>query len=100
MSAERLNAWLRPYGITAKDVRTWHANALYVGALRRGLKPVACVREAATGLGHKPGVCRNNYLDPRVLAAKVATDLPAAPARPAAAHLSADETVLLLLLRN
>lgn len=97
VSAARLNDWLRPYGVTAKDVRTWHANALYVAALRRGAKPADCIRAAAAGLGHTPSVCRLNYLDPRVMAAKAPGDLPQPPAR-VPARLSVDEAVLLRLL--
>jgi DNA topoisomerase-1 len=98
VSARRLNEWLRPYNITTKDVRTWHANALYVSALRAGKDSTACVRVAAEGLGHTPAVCRRNYLDPRVLAAKTPNDLPSAPRR-APARLSKDEAVLLLYLK-
>ena len=98
VTAVRLNDWLRPYGITAKDVRTWHANALYVGALRRGASAADCVRAAAEGLGNTPSVCRNNYLAPRVLAAQLASDLPRPP-KTVPARLSDDEAVLLRMFQ-
>jgi DNA topoisomerase IB len=63
---------------TAKDFRTWHATVLAAIALsaRADVRPSAsarrramsaAVKEVAEFLGNTPTVCRQSYVDPRVL---------------------------------
>lgn len=99
VSAARVNQWLRPFGVTAKDIRTWHANALYVGGLRAGKTKAQCLAAAADGLGHTRSVCKKAYIAPRILRLRQNDPLPrAVPEMP---HLSPDERCLLaILLKN
>ena len=63
---------------TAKDFRTWHATVLAAVALsaRADVRPSvtarkravsSAIREVAQFLGNTPTVCRQSYIDPRVL---------------------------------
>jgi DNA topoisomerase IB len=95
--SDDINAYLRSVAgddISAKDFRTWHATVLCTVALARS-QPVnsaagrkravaGAVREVADALGNTPAVCRNSYIDPRIIdlyddgsLAAVAVDVPA-----------------------
>jgi DNA topoisomerase I len=63
---------------TAKDFRTWHATVLCAVALAvstnaptteaaRKRAVARAVKETADYLGNTPSVCRNSYIDPRVI---------------------------------
>lgn len=63
---------------TAKDFRTWHATVLCAVGLAvstnapdtefgRKRAVARAVKETATYLGNTPAVCRNSYIDPRLL---------------------------------
>jgi DNA topoisomerase IB len=76
-----VNEYLREVAggrFTAKDFRTWHATVLAAVALaaRADVRPSAsarrkamssAVKEVAEFLGNTPTVCRQSYVDPRVL---------------------------------
>lgn len=63
--------------VTAKDFRTWHATVLCTVALARAQPAktptarkrvvAAAIREVAECLGNTPAVCRNSYIDPKVI---------------------------------
>ena len=64
-----VNGTLKQYGdITAKDFRTWQANLFFVEARLAGETVADSIKHAASKLYHTPGVCRNNYLHPDVVA--------------------------------
>jgi DNA topoisomerase IB len=63
---------------TAKDFRTWHATVLFAVGLAvstnapdteaaRKRVVARAVKETAEHLGNTPAVCRNSYIDPRVI---------------------------------
>jgi len=75
-----INAYLKLHtggDITAKDFRTWHATVLCAVGLARAAEVTsptarkraiaATVKEVAQYLGNTPAVCRNSYVDPRVI---------------------------------
>jgi DNA topoisomerase I len=75
-----INAYLKGHtgeDITAKDFRTWHATVLCAvglaarteasSATARKRAVTAAVKEVAAYLGNTPTVCRNSYVDPRVI---------------------------------
>jgi DNA topoisomerase IB len=75
-----VNDYLRTasgYGLTAKDLRTWHATVFAALALA-GAAPAGSptarrrvvarvMREVAEELGNTPAVARASYVDPRVV---------------------------------
>lgn len=77
--ASHVNAWLREYGVSAKDFRTYHATRLCYEELKRASsrKPLtkkeikarvkAAVEATAERLGHTPAVCRQSYILPAVI---------------------------------
>ncbi len=76
ITAADVNAWLAPFGATAKNFRTWHATRLCrEGLLARGKVPEAdradalkdVVEGVALRLGHTPEVCKSSYIDPSVV---------------------------------
>ncbi|MFH8337537.1 DNA topoisomerase IB [Streptomyces sp. AM6-12] len=81
VTGDDVNAYLKEVAgleITAKDFRTWHATVMAAVALAVS-QPVArsesarrraiarAAREVAGYLGNTPAVCRNSYINPRVI---------------------------------
>ena len=68
--AKQLNKWLSENfdGMTLKDIRTWHANALYVKYKMAGEDDDTSAASAAKAMGHTKTTCRRHYLDPFVIA--------------------------------
>lgn len=98
--AKVLNRWLRKHagGITSKDIRTWHANAVYVGGVRQGQSHEQAVVRAADALGHTPATSKRNYLDPRVVRHGHAFFRSSTPTH--RAYMSPDESLLLGYLQG
>lgn len=76
IDAADVNRYLEPFGVTAKQFRTYHANRLLRLALRgqadaspRQRRQVLeqAVERVAEQLGHSPAVCRQSYLDPALI---------------------------------
>jgi len=81
LKAEHVNTYIKTVagdGFTAKDFRTWNATALCAVALAAHAAEVttkaskkrvvrAAIGDVATFLGNTPTVCRNSYVDPRVI---------------------------------
>jgi DNA topoisomerase-1 len=80
LRSEDVNAYLREKiggDFSAKDFRTWHGTVLAAielaregapksrGAAERAIR--AAVKRVAERLGNTPAVCRNSYIDPKVL---------------------------------
>jgi uncharacterized FlaG/YvyC family protein len=81
VTAEKVNAYLKPFGVTAKDIRGFHANNLMREALveaRKGKLPedkkarakqlkaefLKALDETAATVGHEPSTLRSQYLVP------------------------------------
>lgn len=81
VTAEKVNAYLRPFDITAKDLRGLHANVLMrekLKAVRKGQLPEdkkertkqlkdefkKALEETAEEIGHTPSMLRSSYLTP------------------------------------
>lgn len=72
--AADVNAYLAEFGVSAKQFRTYHATRLAYSALRDSdtMSDAAVnsmYRSVADKLGNTPAVCRNSYVDPRVVEA-------------------------------
>lgn len=78
--SDDVNAYIKEVAggdYSAKDLRTWSATVLAAARLAAGPVPssrtarrrveAAVVREVAEHLGNTPAVCRNSYIDPRVI---------------------------------
>lgn len=72
-SSKEVNSYIGKFGdMTAKDIRTWHANYLFVkyfkAAEKEGLSPErsrsAAIKRVAEALHNTPAVCKKNYLLP------------------------------------
>jgi DNA topoisomerase-1 len=71
-----VNSYLKDYGFTAKDFRTYHATRICDEYLRASGDPKTmaeakklvntAVNKTAEELGHTPAVCRNNYINPTI----------------------------------
>lgn len=81
ISNQDVNQYLDPFGVTAKQFRTYHATRLCrESLLGLGTVPEAGREKAVTGvvervaqqLGHTPAVCRGSYIDPVVIEAFLA----------------------------
>lgn len=85
VTAEKVNAYLEPFGVTAKDIRGYHANAEMVSALRDARKKggalpddkkerqkvlkdefKAALEETAKAVGHEASTLRSQYLVPNL----------------------------------
>jgi len=81
VSAQDVNGYLKGHtqaigGITAKDMRTFHANRLYYDRLLklptpRNMKSAErnvreAVKKTAHMMGHTPSVCKKSYIDPTI----------------------------------
>lgn len=81
VDATKVNAYLKSYGITAKDIRGFHANDIMkakLGEVRRGELPSdpkerkkklqtefkKALEETAEAVGHEPSTLRSQYLVP------------------------------------
>lgn len=72
-----VNRYLSRFGMTAKDLRTYHATRLVAEKLLGDGEPktdkehrrrvALAIQETAHELGHTPGICRRNYVDPLLL---------------------------------
>jgi len=77
--ANHVNDWLREYGVSANDFRTYHATRLCFEELKRlsSRQPLTkkeikqrvkqAVAATAERLGHTPAVCRQSYILPAVI---------------------------------
>jgi DNA topoisomerase-1 len=78
MNEDGVNKYLRPFGITAKNFRTFHATMLAKELLDDAGAPkdnkdaakkiTAVVKQVAAKLGNTPAVCKSSYISPAVLA--------------------------------
>lgn len=72
-----VNRYLSRYGMTAKDLRTYHATRLVAERLldrgepsterERRRRVNLAIQETAQDLGHTPAICRRSYVDPLLL---------------------------------
>lgn len=79
-----VNAYLKPFSITAKDLRAHAANDLLIDRLKKAPKPPKGATEAerkkffkeklkeaiedvAEEIGHTPGICKSSYIDPKLI---------------------------------
>jgi DNA topoisomerase IB len=78
VSAAQVNDYLAPFGVTAKQFRTYHATRLarayllaHPATSREEKEAVekAMFDAVSHELGHTAAVCRQSYIDPRVIAA-------------------------------
>ena len=80
VSSSDVNAYIKTFNktMTAKDIRTWHANYLFVKffqeAEAKGLSRVKsrnlAIAKVAENLHNTPAVCKKNYLLPDIIAIK------------------------------
>jgi DNA topoisomerase I len=84
ISDHEVNGYLAPFGVTAKQFRTFHATRLCrkflleqgdVRASRREQAVQQAIERTAELLGHTPEVCRGSYIDPVVIEAFMAGEL-------------------------
>jgi DNA topoisomerase I len=78
VTSDEINQWLRDLvgeDFSAKDFRTWNATVLAAVKLAgradapdRAKAVTAVIEEVAEVLGNTPAVCRDSYVDPRVVA--------------------------------
>lgn len=78
VSSKDVNAYIHEIntGMTAKDIRTWHANYLYVKffnvAKKQGLTEkksrASAIKQVAEALHNTPAVCKKSYLLPELIA--------------------------------
>lgn len=81
ITADDVNDYLKQYGVTAKDIRTYHATRLAFDALKKGgrqpdeepLKGRAlsralnqAIESVAAALGHEVSVCKKSYILPQL----------------------------------
>jgi len=82
ITSREVNSWLRRYGITAKDLRTYHATRLAYEGLEAASRPprskpltqreararvTAVIKDVAEKMGHTPSVCRRSYILPDLI---------------------------------
>jgi DNA topoisomerase I len=79
VSSKDVNTFVSEFGITTKDIRTWHANHLYVKYYKQAksedhsddkASKIAIIRVAAA-LHNTPAVCKKNYLLPELIGAHI-----------------------------
>jgi len=68
ISSTGVNTFLRKYGMTAKDFRTFHATKMMRACVTGNTKQKVgvCVAGIAKKLGNTAGVCKGSYIDPKV----------------------------------
>ncbi len=77
LSLSDLNAYLKPLGITSKDLRTWNANDLFLTHFKKHGSVPKAVEFVATKLHNTPSVCKSSYiLKPLQMIAKESTIQP------------------------
>ncbi len=78
VDAAEVNAFLKPFDATAKNFRTYHATRMAreyllahpaANAEARAAVEKEMFETVAEALGHTPAVCRQSYVDPRVITA-------------------------------
>ena len=57
-----VNAYLKQFHITAKDLRTWNANILFLKELQTTGKIREAIQKTAILLHHTPAICKKSYL--------------------------------------
>ena len=84
IGAKDVNAYLKQFGITAKDLRGHAANDLIMDRLKKAPKPPKgateaertkflkeklkeCIEDVAEEIGHTPGICKSSYIDPKII---------------------------------
>lgn len=77
ITSDDVNNYLKRYGITAKDIRTFKANVVFTSALRRMGKAKdekqakkninVALDEAAEHLGNTRNVCKTRYVSPEII---------------------------------
>lgn len=87
VTERQVRAFLRPFGASPKDLRTYHANRLLDAEFVRLGSPSErnlhlAIKNVAAQLEHEPAVSRKSYLDPLRIEAYRAT-IPASEARTA-----------------
>ena len=92
--AARLNAFMHPF--TAKDLRTWGANVIFLRSRIAGLSPRQALRATAAHLSHRPSVCKRYYMLPQLQDMDATSLVPQGRKR----GLSATESLLYRLLRE
>jgi len=76
IKADRINRFLQPFNIRAKDIRGYAANRYMIRSLkRRAIEPdekdrkkrfLETLKDVAERVGHTPGMLRNSYLLPNL----------------------------------
>jgi len=77
VSSNDVNAYLKTFGITAKDIRTFKANVVFTSALKRLGRAkdekqakkniIIALDETAEHLGNTRAVCKSKYISPVIL---------------------------------
>jgi DNA topoisomerase-1 len=84
VTAKDVNEYLKPFSITAKDLRGHAANELLIEKLKGAPKPPKgateaertkffkeklkeYIEEVAEEIGHTPGICKSSYIDPKLI---------------------------------
>ena len=84
IGAKDVNAYLKQFSITAKDLRGHAANDLIMDRLNKAPKPPKgatdaerkkffkeklkeCIEDVAEEIGHTPGICKSSYIDPKLI---------------------------------
>ena len=56
------NKYLKKWGVTSKDIRTWNANELFVAHFRKHKNVAKAVEHTAKRLHNTPAVCKASYI--------------------------------------
>ena len=64
------------FKITCKDIRTFHANSIYLSAIQNDKTQKQAIKFTASQLGHNPSTSKNNYLSPKILKITKKSQLP------------------------
>lgn len=76
VTAAMINQYLKKYGVTAKDFRTFHATRICAETLYgmpiKSKKEInktisRAIEHTAIRLGHTPSICRSTYVNPKVI---------------------------------
>ena len=109
VTSSDVNAYLAPWGVTAKDFRTWNATVMMVDLLRQAPAPksvahgkrevVAALKQVGRRLGNTVAVCRRSYVHPAVIDLYMAGKLDVRYRKDARSLLAPEERATLALLR-
>lgn len=82
ITESHVNSYLRQFGVTAKQFRTYHASRMAADLLKQAGKPKTeadakktisrVCKDVAEALGNTPAVCRSSYINPAILNAYAA----------------------------